>query len=201
MLVELMRQEELSKQAVRKSEAEVRSILLERTSEDLKVTLEVDLFDRLRNLEAHNLRLELEKAAEEERSRCKEVDLDYLAPFLAQIDIVDGHLTREQAFALREECLQDFKQRLINKANIIQTRFERETEKLQKKQQWYQLNQISLSKEDEQEYLQYCNDAAFRITTLESMLAKHKQTAPQKYMALEKRLRSDPRLSEFLQTG
>ncbi|THD22374.1 Coiled-coil domain-containing protein lobo [Fasciola hepatica] len=201
MLVNLMEEEELSKQAVRKSEAEVRSILLERTSEDLKVNLEVDLFDTLRNQRAHDLRLELEKAAEEERSRCKEVDLDYLAPFLAQVDIIDGHLSREQVFALREECLQDFKQRLINKANIIQARFERETEKLQKKQQWYQLNQISMSKEDEQEYLQYCNDAAFRITTLEAMLSRHKQTAPQKYMALEKRLRSDPRLNEFLHTG
>ncbi|CAL8075052.1 unnamed protein product [Calicophoron daubneyi] len=201
MLISLLEQEENSKQAVRKSEAEVRAILAERSTEDLKVELEIDLFDTLRNEQAHTLRLELEKAAEAERTRRKEADLDYLAPFLAQLEIVGDRLTREQAFALREECLQDFKQRLINRANIIQARFERETDNLQKKQQWYQLNQISLSKDDEQDYIQYCNDATFRITTLESMLAKHKQTAPQKYMALERKLRSDPRLSDLLQAG
>ncbi|KAF5395666.1 Dynein regulatory complex subunit 7 [Paragonimus heterotremus] len=201
MLLYLLEQEEVSKQAVRKSEAEVRAILAERAEEDLRVNLEVDLFDTLRNQEAHQLRLDLERAAEEERTRCKEVELDYLAPFLAQIEVIGGKLTREQAFGLREECLQDFKQRLITKANIIQARFERETDKLQKKQQWYQLNQINLTKDDEQEYLQFCNDATFRITTLETMLAKHKETAPQRYMDLEKKLRSDPRLSEFLQAG
>ncbi|KAA3679423.1 uncharacterized protein DEA37_0012095 [Paragonimus westermani] len=201
MLLYLLEQEEVSKQAVRKSEAEVRMILTERAQEELHVNLEVDLFDTLRNHEAHQLRLDLERAAEEERTRCKEVELDYLAPFLAQIEVTGGKLTREQAFGLREECLQDFKQRLITKANIIQARFERETDNLQKKQQWYQLNQINLTKDDEQEYLQFCNNATFRITTLETMLAKHKETAPQRYMDLEKKLRSDPRLSEFLQVA
>ncbi|CAH8433163.1 unnamed protein product [Heterobilharzia americana] len=199
MLINLLKEEEKSKDLVRKSENEIQSILNKRTKEDLHVTLNIDLFDTLRNLNAQELRIELERIAENERSRCKETDLDYLEPFLAQIEMTDNKLTREQAFTLREECLQDFKQRLITKANIIQSRFEKETENLQKKQQWYHLNQINLSKEDEQEYLQYCNDAAFKITTLESMLAWHKRTAPQKYMALEKKLRSDPRLSEFLQ--
>ncbi|VEL24194.1 unnamed protein product [Protopolystoma xenopodis] len=61
------------------------------------------------------------------------------------------------------------------------------------------MNQVNLNKDDEVEYLQFCNEATFRITTLEAMLARHKQTAPQKYMALEKKLRFDPRLAEFLQ--
>ncbi|KER29072.1 putative flagellar protein FliS [Opisthorchis viverrini] len=201
MLMHLLHEEEVSKAAVRKSEAEVRLILSERMAEENKIQLDIDLFDTLRNVEAHELRLQLEKEAEDELTKCKEVELDYLAPFLSQLEINDGKLTREQAFALREECLQDFKQRLINKANIIQGRFERETEKLQKKQQWYQLNQIHMTKDDEQQYLQFCNDATFRITTLEAMLMKHKQTAPQRYMALEKKLRSDPRLIEYLQVG
>lgn len=203
MLVHLLQKEEDSKAAVRKSESEVRSILMERTNEERKVELQVDLFDTLRNEQAHQLRLELERVAEEERYRCKEVELDYLAPFLEQIHLVDNsqQLTREQAFALREECLQDFKQRLINKANIIQTRFEERTEALQRKQQWYNLNQAHLSREDEQDYLNYCQDATFELTTLEGMLAQHKQAAPQRFMALERKLRSDPRLSEFLQVG
>nr|CAH8833855.1 unnamed protein product [Trichobilharzia regenti] len=201
MLVNLLAEEEKSKELVRKSENEISKILNERLTEELQITLTIDLFDTLRNLEAQELRIELERIAENERNRCKEIELDYLEPFLAQIEIADNKLTREQAFALREECLLDCKQRLITKANIIQARFEKETESLQKKQQWYHLNQINLSKEDEQEYLQYCKDATFKITTLESMLAWHKRTAPQRYMALEKRLRSDPRLREFLQTN
>ena len=52
------------------------------------------------------------------------MELDYLAPFLAQIGIPDK-LTRQQAYRLKEDCLADLKQRLIDKANLIQARFEK----------------------------------------------------------------------------
>ena len=52
------------------------------------------------------------------------MELDYLAPFLAQIGIRDK-LTRQQAYRLKEDCLADLKQRLIDKANLIQVRFEK----------------------------------------------------------------------------
>lgn len=41
---------------------------------------------------------------------------------------------------------------------------------LQNKQQWYQQNQISMTKEDEQAYLSYCSEAMFRIHILELRL-------------------------------
>ena len=82
----------------------------------------------------------------------------------------EGRFSKEQVFKLREDCLQDFKQRLIDKANLIQARFERETQELQKKQQWYQQNQVQMSKEDEEDYLSYCSEAMFRIQILEQML-------------------------------
>jgi hypothetical protein len=50
--------------------------------------------------------------------------MDYLAPFLAQIGD-PGHLSRAEAYKLKEECLQDLKQRLIDRANLIQARFEK----------------------------------------------------------------------------
>lgn len=50
--------------------------------------------------------------------------MDYLAPFLAQIGNPEK-LTRQQAFKLKEDCLTDLKQRLIDKANLIQARFEK----------------------------------------------------------------------------
>lgn len=54
----------------------------------------------------------------------EEQDLDYLAPFLIQI----GHrkkMTKGQALRVRDDCLTDLKHRLVDKANIIQARFEK----------------------------------------------------------------------------
>lgn len=201
MLLELIDLEKAAKDTVRASESEVQEILDLRALEEGKPELEVGLWDTLRNTEMHNLRIALEQHAEQERRRQKEKDLDYLAPYFYMRDIDGDKLTKEDAYAVREACLQDLKERLIKKANIIQARFEAEVSALQRKQQWFQLNQINLTKDDETAYLQYCNDAVFKITTLETMLMRHKQTAPQKYMLLEKQLRSDPRLEEFLNTN
>ena len=60
----------------------------------------------------------------EEKMRKQEMDIDYLAPFLAKIGNPEK-LSKAQAFSLKEECLQDLKQRLIDKANLIQARFEK----------------------------------------------------------------------------
>ena len=44
---------------------------------------------------------------------------------------------------------------------------------MQKKQQWYQTNQINMSREDEQKYLEYCAEAMFRIHILELRLNRY----------------------------
>ncbi|XP_071835020.1 dynein regulatory complex subunit 7-like [Apostichopus japonicus] len=72
-----------------------------------------------------------------------------------------------------------------------------ETAELQKKQQWYQQNQVNMQKDDEEEYMEYCSEAMFRINILQLRLNRHKDMAPMKYMALEQKLRTDSRLSEF----
>lgn len=51
-------------------------------------------------------------------------DLDYLAPFLIQIGNTEK-MTKAQALRLRNDCLADLKRRLVNKANIIQARFDK----------------------------------------------------------------------------
>lgn len=65
-----------------------------------------------------------ERVLHEEHLRQVEAQLDYLAPFLAQLPPGEK-LTRWQAVRLKDECLSDFKQRLIDKANLIQARFEK----------------------------------------------------------------------------
>jgi hydroxylamine reductase (hybrid-cluster protein) len=66
-----------------------------------------------------------EKKLAEEKLRKQAHDVDYLAPFLAEKGIVDKQLIPiSVAVELKEKCLADLKQRLIDKANLIQKRFE-----------------------------------------------------------------------------
>ncbi|CAI9616551.1 unnamed protein product [Staurois parvus] len=123
--------------------------------------------------------------------------MDYLASFLARLGNPE-RLTRAQAQQVREDCLSDLKHRLIEQANLIQARFEKETQELQKKQQWYQENQTSMTQEVQDTYTEYCSEAMFRIQILEARLTRHKELAPRKYLALEDRLNKDPRLCEGL---
>ncbi|XP_033127806.1 dynein regulatory complex subunit 7-like [Anneissia japonica] len=196
MLVDMVNLEDKTVQTVRESEEEVREILDNRLIEEAKSDLNISVYDTERNEKAKKHRLDREKLLLEEKKRREEMELDYLAPFLAQKGDPD-RLNKEQAFDLKKDCLADLKQRLIDKANLIQARFEKETAELQKKQQWYQQNQVNMLKEDEEEYLEYCSEAMFRIHILELRLNRHKEMAPHKYMALEQRLRTDARLAEF----
>jgi len=193
-LVELIQVEQKSIQAVRLSEEEVRDILQDRQREELASELAISVYDTERNEKAKKHRKELERLALEEKLRRQEMEMDYLAPFLAQIGTPEK-ISKPQAFKLKEDCLSDLKQRLIDKANLIQLRFEKETSELHKRQQDYQQKQVSMTKEDEEEYFNYCSEAMFRIHILELRLNRHKQSAPHKYIQLEQKLRQDPRLS------
>ncbi|XP_072168175.1 dynein regulatory complex subunit 7-like [Diadema setosum] len=196
LLVSLVDKEDKTVHSVRDSEDEVKEILGERKEEEERSELDISVYDTERNEKAKQHRIERERLQMEEKKRREEMELDYLAPFLAQIGDPEK-LTRQQALKLKEDCLADLKMRLIDKANLIQARFEKETVELQKKQQWYQQNQINMQKEDEEEYLEYCSEAMFRIHILELRLNRHKEMAPHKYMALDQKLKTDPRLSEF----
>ncbi|KAL8615670.1 hypothetical protein ACOMHN_034820 [Nucella lapillus] len=196
LLLDLLKEEEKARERVRESEEEVREILAEREKEEMASELEISVYDTERNEKAKKNRKELEQRLLEEKLRKQEMEIDYLAPFLAQMSDPEK-ISREQAYKLKEDCLADLKQRLIDKANLIQARFEKETQELQKKQAWYQQNQVSMSKDDEEDYLNYCSEAMFRIHILELRLNRHKEMAPHKYMALEQKLRNDPRLAEY----
>lgn len=56
------------------------------------------------------------------------MEIDYLAPFLAEMGDPEK-ITREKAFKLKDDCLDDLKHRIIDKANLIQSRFEKVKEK------------------------------------------------------------------------
>ena len=61
----------------------------------------------------------------------------------------------EDAHALYKECMNDMKARLVNKANLIQERFDMETKELERRQARYQVKQVHITKEEEEEYVNY----------------------------------------------
>eukprot|EP00116_Pleurobrachia_bachei_P009653 sb/3469915/ len=196
-IVNLLSREERCVETVRASEQEVRDILECRTQEELTTEMSVSIYDTARNDTAKKRREELERKRKDDEARREEMELDYLAPFLARIGD-PSKMTAELAQQLRDDCLKDLKDRLVDMANLIQGRFEKETQQLQWKQNWYQQNQTTMTKEEEEQYVSYCSEAMFKIHILEERLNRHKELAPQKYVSLESKLMSDNRLAEFL---
>ncbi|NXT89727.1 DRC7 protein, partial [Anhinga rufa] len=124
LLQELTEEEKQLKQQVRQSEAEVLSILKIHENEEMAVKLSVSIYNTERNKKRRQQYEAMKNAMEDGLPGQEEQDLDYLAPFLIRV----GHrekMTKGQALHVRDDCLADFKHRLIDKANAIQARFEK----------------------------------------------------------------------------
>lgn len=123
------------------------------------------------------------------------------------------NLSKEDAVAVKDACLKSLKERLIEKASIIQTRLDEVTSEYQQRQVSYSKNADAMTAEETDDYVKFCNDALFKIHVLEKRLVKvlstekdaslqsnamhneqHKETAPEKYIDLDARLKADPRL-------
>ncbi|XP_046705088.1 dynein regulatory complex subunit 7 isoform X2 [Silurus meridionalis] len=195
----LMEMEEKTLTSIKASEKEVRDILEVRDQEESDIEMKISFYDMARNEKARQ-HVETQKQLAQEKQQKKEFkNLDILASFLAQWGDPET-LTKQQAVQIHANCLEHLKQRSVDMANRIQARYEKETEELQQKQHWYQKNRFNLTKQDEEEYLAYCSEAMFRIRILQLRLSRHKDSSPQKYVSLNKRLRKDSRLMLHLVT-
>jgi hypothetical protein len=87
----------------------------------------------------------------------------------------------------------------VEKANIIQSRLDEVTMEYQRRQVAYSRNADTMNAEETEAYVKFCNDALFKIHILEKRLAKHKETAPERYIEMDAKLRSDPRLAAAFQ--
>eukprot|EP00042_Codosiga_hollandica_P020429 m.66127 g.66127 ORF g.66127 m.66127 type:complete len:519 (-) comp49855_c0_seq1:85-1641(-) len=197
MFADLQASETLCRTAVRAAETEVNETLRKLLEENADTQLNVSFYDTTRNAEIKQRREDMEKRVREEARMRERLERDYLAPFLAQLDDSE-HLTPDDAVLLKERCLKDLKDRLVQKAQLIQEWFDREQSALQQKQAWFQQNQGNLRPDEEQEYVRYFTDAVFRIKILEQRLELHKEQAPQKYIKLDHTIRTDPRLAHLL---
>ncbi|KAJ3367026.1 hypothetical protein GGF32_000087 [Allomyces javanicus] len=195
-LCELLKAEQACLHAVKASDREIKEILMARQAEERSIQLVVSLFDTIRNKTdvASELEKENQKQAEE---ASKEASVDYLSPFLLNVGNPSA-LTRDEALTVRDACLKAMKERLVEKAAIIQRRYEEETAAYQRRQQQYSKNAEGMTPQETEEYVQSCSESLFRIHVLEKRLAKHKETAPEQYLALDRKLRADPRLARCL---
>lgn len=104
-----------------------------------------------------------------------------------------------QSEFVAKKCKNDFRKRLLDRAQIIQKRLEEEQENLKKKRSQMQRRGGSSEQGDERQFEQYQSNAMFRIQILEQRLARHEMQAIKKFVDLEKQLAEDPRLSAMWQ--
>jgi hypothetical protein len=84
---------------------------------------------------------------------------------------------REEAIAVKEACLKSLKERLIDKANIIQYRLDELNTDYQRRQLIYSKNSDTMTVQETDEHMKFCNDTLFKIHILEKRLAKVLYTA------------------------
>ena len=134
------------------------------------------------------------------------VGSDYLSPFIRNAMGGPGgaaaagaggtetlQLTKEDALEIRQACLDALKSRLVERANIIQTKLHEENASLGKTQEHFQRAQRE-GDFDTEKYEATCTAAMFRIQILEQRLASHEEAALRKFTDLDAKLSNDPRL-------
>ncbi|KAG5511466.1 hypothetical protein JKF63_07429 [Porcisia hertigi] len=164
----------------------------------------LSVYDTLRNrpTEAESERMRrLAEAASREESR-----KDYLAPYIAKLEMpadFDGNylsvrLSADQAKQVRDEALQELKDRLIQRGQIMQSRMDKEKEEFYKRQQLYRKNCDASALDgdkDTEAFALYCKEATWRMKVLDERMSEHIDHASEKYSRLAQRLTEDPRLA------
>ncbi|CBZ23459.1 conserved hypothetical protein [Leishmania mexicana MHOM/GT/2001/U1103] len=170
----------------------------------------LSVYDTLRNRPKETEAERAKKLAE--AARREESRKDYLAPYIAKLEMpadFDGNylsvpLSMEQARQVRDEALQELKDRLIQRGHIMQSRMDKEKVEFSKRQQLYRKNCDASALEGDKEteaFALYCKEATWRMKVLDERLLQHIDHASEKYNQLAQRLAEDPRLSALYHPG
>jgi uncharacterized membrane protein YgcG len=178
--------------AVRDAEREIESVRATRKAERKDIVLTSTVYDTHRNQDRLASR---EQAAREDEAGASSKTRDYLSQFLRQFP-PDKQLARDEALQVKNECLRALKERLIERANIIQARLDEENAELVRRQTSYARKQDhAMDEEYENAYYTSVNASLFRISILEQRRARHEALSVARYIELDAKLRSDPRLA------
>ena len=114
-----------------------------------------------------------------QRKKTRPQHMNYLAPFLLHVKDEDNIKT-EEALQIKNACLATFKERLLQRADIMQHRLNEESSKLTSIQEDYQVNP---DKNDatKNEFIQSSSELTFRIKILEKRLHDHEESSVEKY--------------------
>eukprot|EP01006_Ploeotia_vitrea_P026913 TRINITY_DN59825_c0_g1_i1.p1 TRINITY_DN59825_c0_g1~~TRINITY_DN59825_c0_g1_i1.p1 ORF type:complete len:865 (-),score=87.34 TRINITY_DN59825_c0_g1_i1:1139-3733(-) len=194
---------------IRDSEKEAKEILAQRQKEEQNVESVTTVYDTLRNKPKEDEQAEMRRKLEEQQRSVKKKD--YLAPYIEQfvrshtrpqlyargsLNLNEIKLTKDEAQKVKEACLKDLKDRLIQRAHIMQTRLDEEKAALARRQSNFQKNQEQLdSAKEHEDYLQFCEEAMWRIHILEKRLERHQEQSLHRYAELDQKLRQEPKLA------
>ncbi|XP_008199980.1 dynein regulatory complex subunit 7 [Tribolium castaneum] len=180
----MLKEEEKSLSRIREIEDQVAEFLTLRDHEMAFPKLDVSLFNIEQNEEYRQGMLEKEKQEQEYKEReIEDAGVEYLTPYLTLLGNPES-VTPVEAFKIKEKCLSDFKQLLLNRAICIQKQFEHWTQYLKDRQQWYNINQDTVTEEDEIKYFQEVNDLTFLLQCYEIRLARHRDLSFFRYEAV-----------------
>eukprot|EP00569_Conticribra_weissflogii_P008479 CAMPEP_0171367032 /NCGR_PEP_ID=MMETSP0879-20121228/5808_1 /TAXON_ID=67004 /ORGANISM="Thalassiosira weissflogii, Strain CCMP1336" /LENGTH=714 /DNA_ID=CAMNT_0011874987 /DNA_START=22 /DNA_END=2166 /DNA_ORIENTATION=- len=132
---------------------------------------------------------------EKDHARNGDDVVDYLAPYLMQVDS-KMPLSKEEAKLVRDACLRGYKERLIERGNIMQARLDMARRELLAFQETHQAKRGRTLQEKEA-YENFCSDQTFKMKVLERRIILHEQNAIAKFKALESKLNSDDRLKSL----
>jgi len=181
--------------AAREAETEAMEILKGRSLDEEAITLERDLRDVIHRTIAEGTG---DSGADDKKDLIEE--RDYLKPYLPaehEPHDMSARLSKEQAIQVKDQCLKAHKERLVERANIIQSRLDNENASLAREQSKFTRTREHATPEAINEYEDNCADAWFRIQILEQRLSRHEDNALYKFAELDTRLRNDPRLSSL----
>ncbi|UJR09242.1 hypothetical protein I4U23_013488 [Adineta vaga] len=177
-LIKLIEQEEVIKQ-VRISEDEIRELQSCRQQEELVSDLEISIYDIDRDEKSKIYKELLEQKSAQDKHNKSSDELDYLAPYLAAIGNPE-RIDAQTAERIRYKVELDFKHQSIQRANLIQSHYEREIKELMTK---HDLNPQS-------------QQAKFRLEILEQRLKEQQNISQKNYFQLQNKLHEDPRLKD-----
>ncbi|KAK9884109.1 hypothetical protein WA026_005063 [Henosepilachna vigintioctopunctata] len=180
-------------QQIRDLEDQVAEFLKLRNLEVACVKLEVGLFNREHNDQYKQGMLDKENQEKQHKAKETDQDVDYLQPYLEKLDD-QTNISAEQAAALKEECLNDFKNMLLQRAQVIQRQFERANENLNRKTQWYNVMRDKLTSEEEIQYFEELNHMNFVLQAFVERLERHRELSYYRYAAMARYLQSHPKL-------
>ncbi|XP_029361832.1 dynein regulatory complex subunit 7 isoform X2 [Echeneis naucrates] len=181
MLMALMVDEATMSAQVEESTKEVSAIVACREREETNIELNFSPWSTAGAARARALREEKELLALEEQKWLQEEDV--LTPILIRLDNPET-LSNEDAKQLYHDCMAEFKNRLVEQANLMQERYAKDTQELQSKQLWYHKNQHLMTEDDEREYQAFCSEKTLKIRVTESRLRTYGHTDTQKFIII-----------------